>query len=519
MIVIVYLILSLVIVGCSHQEQPHNSVITQAEQKVVEHPDSVVIMLEPFWADTTLSNPDRALFGLLYTEALHRSGLVTETTQLIQFSRDYYERQNDKPRLARALLHHAIVLYNKQQTHEAVLTMKRAEQIAQKVDDPIFNCYLYSVLGDINDNVGNYSQTLKYYKLTLDAANQCKKDDWIVRALNNIAQTFDMLGETDSLHYYNELAQPYAPKTRGEIHATYLTNVASYLIHQNKRNEAKQLLLKALQESPTDRASKLLADVYLAEKDTVSAAEQWYRLVNSFSPDVSISSYRQLIKYLTDCGHKERAAYFSSCLNEVYHDLYQRSDAASIIDLQVQFDEQQKERKQYQTTIILLSTILFLILLTIVAIWYSRRRIDKLNARFVESQKKYDLTREELTQMRLQREREERENSEQLKTIIASLRASANKGHAASDEDMNALAQCSYALSPNLQLLFSQLNAKEQSICLLIRHHFQPTEIATLTISTPQTITNTRVRLLKKLFNETGGAKDFDTKLRAFDIK
>ena len=84
--------------------------------------------------------------------------------------------------------------------------MKRAEQIAQKVDDPIFNCYLYSVLGDINDNVGNYSQTLKYYKLTLDAANQCQKDDWIVRALNNIAQTFDMLGETDSLHYYNELA-------------------------------------------------------------------------------------------------------------------------------------------------------------------------------------------------------------------------------------------------------------------------------------------------------------------------
>lgn len=517
MIIIVYLIFSLVFVGCSHQEQPHNSIITQAENIVVEHPDSVVIMLEPFWADTTLSTPDRALFGLLYTEALHRNGLVTESTQLIQFSREYYESQNDKPRLARALLHHAIVLYHQKQTHEAVLTMKRAEQIAAKVNDPVFNCYLYSVLGDINDNVGNYNQTLKYYKLTLNAANQCQKDDWIVRALNNIAQTFDMLGETDSLYYYNELAKLYAPKTHGEIHSTYLTNVASYLIHKNKRDDAKQLLLKALQESPTDRASKLLADVYLTERDTVSAVEQWYRLVNSFSPDVSISSYRQLIAFLNNRGYTERAAYFSSCLNEVYHDLYQRSDAASIIDLQAQFDEQQQERQQYRTTIMLLSAILLLILITIVAIWYSRRRIDKLNARFVESQKKYDRTREELTQMRLQREREERENSEQLKTIVASLHASANKGRAASDEDMNALAQCSYALSPNLQLLFSTLNAKEQSICLLIRHHFQPTEIATLTISTPQTITNTRVRLLKKLFNETGGAKDFDTKLRAFE--
>ena len=517
MITIVFLIFSLVIVGCSHQEQPHNSVITQAEQIVVEHPDSVVIMLEPFWADTTLSKPDRALFGLLYTEALHRSGLVTESSSPIQFSRDYYESHNDKPRLARALLHYAIVLYHKQQTHEAVLTMKHAEQIASEVKDPVFNSYLYFVLGDINDNVDNYTQTLRYYKQALATAHQCHRDDWIVRALNNIAQTFDMLGETDSLHYYNELAKPYAPKTDGEIRATYLTNVASYLMQQNKRKDAKQLLLKALQESPTDRASKLLADVYLAEKDTISAAEQWYQLINSFSPDVSISSYRQLIKYLTNRGDTERAAYFSSCLNDVYHDLYQRSDVASIIDLQTQFDEQQKERQQYRTTIILLSVILMLIIVTIVGIWYSRRRIDRLNARFVESQKKYDRTREELTQMRLQREREERENSEQLKTIVASLHASANKGRAASDEDMNALAQCSYALSPNLQLLFSPLNTKEQSICLLIRHNFQPTEIATLTISTPQTITNTRVRLLKKLFNETGGAKDFDTKLRSFE--
>ncbi len=45
---------------------------------------------------------------------------------------------------------------------------------------------------------------------------------------------------------------------------------------------------------------------------------------------------------------------------------------------------------------------------------------------------------------------------------------------------------------------------------------FLPTEIANLTISTPQAITNTRVRLLKKLFNETGGAKDFDIVIKEY---
>ena len=133
----------------------------------------------------------------------------------------------------------------------------------------------------------------------------------------------------------------------------------------------------------------------------------------------------------------------------------------------------------------------------------------------MESQQKYDLTRQELTQMRKQKERELRENSEQLKDVVARLHATANKGRVAADDDMNALAQHSYALNPNLQLLLAPLSVKEQNICLLIRHNFQPTEIASLTISSPQTITNTRVRLLKKLFSETGGAKDFDLMLKS----
>ena len=517
MIYIAFLILSLFIVGCS-SEQSHNEFLTKADQIVAEHPDSVIRMLTPFWNDTTMNTADQALYGLLYTEALHRSGLYTEADSLILISRRYYEHNDDKEHLARTLLHHAIILYKQQQTHEAVLTMKQAEQLAGDFDKPGFEWYLYSVLGDVNDNVGNYNQTLRYYKQALVAARRFQNDEWIVRTLNNIAMTFDLLGQRDSLKHYTEMAKPYAPKTSGEVRATYLVNKASYLLSLGKRKEAKNYLMEAQGISPTERGSKLLADIYVKEGDIESAAQQWYQLIHSFSPDVSIQSYRLLIDYLKRKGDTEGVAMYSQRLNKVYQSLYERGDVAGIIDMQVQFDEQQKERRQYQTTIILLATILLLILVAIVAIWYSRRRIDKLNARFVESQQKYDLTRQELTQMRKQKERELRENSEHLKGIIARLHATANKGKAASDEDLNALAQHSYALSPNLQLLLAPVTTKEQNICLLIRHNFQPTEVATLTISTPQTITNTRVRLLKKLFNETGGAKDFDARLRSFDL-
>ena len=118
--------------------------------------------------------------------------------------------------------------------------------------------------------------------------------------------------------------------------------------------------------------------------------------------------------------------------------------------------------------------------------------------------------------MHRQKEREQRENSHMMKEVVSSLHATANKGKPATDEDANNLAQISYSQNPELRELLSILNSKEQMVCLLTRQNFLPTEIATLTISTPQSITNTRVRLLKKIFNETGGAKDFDNAIKGY---
>ena len=395
--------------------------------------------------------------------------------------------------------------------------MKRAEQLAHDVDLPAYKWFLYAILGDINDNVGNYTQTLRYYKQALEEARQYDNKGWIVRSLNNIAMTFDMLGERDSLRHYTEQATPYAENTDGDVRATYLVNLTSCRLAEGKRQEGKDYLIKSMNYSPTDRGMQLLADIYVEEGDTIAAKEIWYSLINSFSPDVSIQSYRLLINYLERCGDTKGVAEYSQRLNEVYHNLHERNDAAGIIELQKEYDEQREELHQYRLTIALLSAIILLIIATIIFVRYSRKRIDTLNARFAQSQQQYNLTRSELTKMRRQKEREQKENSRMMKEIVSRLHTAANRGKTASDEDMNALAQISYSQSEKLHELLSSLNAKEQAVCLLTRQNFLPTEIATLTISTPQAITNTRVRLLKKLFNLTGGAKDFDNAIKAID--
>ena len=507
------IIILIIIVGCSH-EQPHNELLTNAEKIVFTQPDSVVGMLSPSWNDTTMSEADRALFGLLYTEAIHRSGLYIGSDSLIKASKDYFELHGDDKHLARSLLHHGIILYHQQKLQEAILSMKQAEQVASDLNESALNWYLFSVLGDVNDNVGDYITTLRYYRQALKAARQVDNKQWTVQTLNNIAMTFDVLGEDDSLKYYLNLAKPLADNVEGDVRAIYLVNNASYLMKTGKTDEAKRFLIESMKISPTDRGDKLLADIFVQEGDTASAMLQWYRLTTSLSPDIAIQSYQLLIEYLNSLGDTENAAVYSLRLNEVYRGLYDRRDAAGVVDMMTQFDEQLKERKQYRTVIALLAAIISLMIISALIAWYSRRRIDKLNARFAESQEQYNLTRSELTEVRRQKEREQRENSFQMKETVSRLHASANKGKSAADEDANELAQLSYAQNPKLRELLSILNSKEQLVCLLTIQNFLPTEIATLTISTPQAITNTRVRLLKKLFSETGGAKDFDDAIK-----
>ena len=75
--------------------------LDKAEQIVFTQPDSVVRMLTPCYYDTTLTTADQALYNLLYTEALHRSGLSTSSDSMIRISRNYYEHHGDDEHLAR----------------------------------------------------------------------------------------------------------------------------------------------------------------------------------------------------------------------------------------------------------------------------------------------------------------------------------------------------------------------------------------------------------------------------------
>lgn len=494
-----FFIITIAVAACS-PEQSRNPRLLQAEAVCLQQPDSAIRLLNGLDIDSFGTEPDKALYALVFTEAIHRIGLTFSSDSVIALSQHYYEQQGDQKRSARASLQHAIVLYGQQRYGEAFRLLKQVEELADRLEDPSLNYELFAVLGDINDNANNHPLTLDYYHRSLQAARQSGNKSWMARQLNNIATTYDVMNQPDSLQAYIERCRPLLDSVDGPIRATMLTNMGSYYLHQNNLTRAKECLYASSQITYLDKTIKLLGDVAAREGHSAQASDYWSQVLQSPDYAISMDAYAKLIDYYNTLAEQDPAAHrmashLSQRLNRLYRDRYEHNEAAAILDMQKQYDEQQRERHQYRTVIWLLSALVVVVLALALMAWY------------------YLLTHRELVQMQRQKKRQLRDNSRQLKEVTARLHKSAMLGQPAADEDISTLQQVCFSLNPDLLSLLKPLGVREQALCLLIYHHFQPSEMACLLMASPQSITNMRVKLLKRLFGETGGAKDFDQQL------
>ena len=67
---------------------------------------------------------------------------------------------------------------------------------------------------------------------------------------------------------------------------------------------------------------------------------------------------------------------------------------------------------------------------------------------------------------------------------------------------------------PTIYGLCPDIKKSNYQICMLVRLHFRPSEIATLIRRSQPYVTVNRRRMLTKLFNKQGKAMDFDRKIQ-----
>lgn len=151
------------------------------------------------------------------------------------------------------------------------------------------------------------------------------------------------------------------------------------------------------------------------------------------------------------------------------------------------------------------------ILLVLAAVGYALR--SRKQRRHVERKLAQFKAERQWTTEERRREREQNETRFLQTGYYRQLRKKIEAREIMTQHDWDELEAHVVLLAPDFLHKLNSLrpfSEQEQRVCLLLKAHIQPADIATLTCKSQSAITLTRSRLYKKVFGRSGSAKDWD---------
>ena len=559
--IITLLATAILMVACG-QRNKYDSTIIRAESMTDTDPHGALTLLYGHKDSLCAGPADSALYELAYTEAVHGLDVKLTNSRYINESVAYFDRCGDKRRRARALVQLALCLYDNGQLHDAVLNLKIAEEAAAGTDDSFLSFRVAAALAQMNIVTGHHDLVMKYRRMELDAAQCTGSTDHVARAWNDMATEYMRINRTDSFMMCMNHCRPLLPKAGPEVQSLIRTNLGCYYMNSGDTARANRLLTMAYVGCPDRMASLRLGDIYAAANDMKRAERMWYDAADSDVPAISKSALKKLITLARIRNDEKSQLFLSDRLNTVYDRDVSTETASSLVELQNNYDSRRSERLYRAQMMRLGGAAAVLIIVMVGFMAYHRRRMShygrvinrqkltlkELNAGYTRDLESYRALRQRLDELQQAREKDvrlieektrelekmqaqlagyqnDRRNPEQWNMedrlinadCVYALHRLASVGRTAEKQDWDALHQLTNSYDGRLNTLFAEhtkLSPNEINVTILTRLRFIPTEIAVLTGMSSQSVTNTRARLLQKIFGVKGGAKEFDDRIR-----
>lgn len=521
-------IVMLLLMGCGHRPA-HRESLTTIDSMRFRHPDSVGQLLAE--AEPRLATADdSAYYGVLYTEEITHVGLSLVNDSLVSRSIRYFSRgaAADRELYIRGLLARAQNSYLRSRWVEAMhdgLTARRA----CRAGDHILLLRANAVLGEVNLSAGCFRQAISCFRQAMAYVEHSVGDaDCIVRICNNMAEAYDRIGARDSFMYFQQLASPFFGHVSSQMQTEVRVSQGDFYLRRGDLRRAEACLSEVNGRDISKKSSFLLANIYRRQGREREAEFMWFDAAGASSAAVRIAALDSLLTYRPGDG------LLKNLLIQAYKDSPARYDADELVVMQQAEQQVWQQRQTYRRAVVTLSVIsVLLAALLFLAVYHRRRmrffrrRIHDLNRRYLRDIEDYGKAQTEIS--RLQRRIAAYQDDEQQlqqwnmqdmllsDASVIALHRMASRGQMAQAEAWQALQRLVRERDPRFWMALHrlpELSDRELHACLLIRLRFLPTELSALLAVTPQAVTNLRVRLLQKLFGISGGAKDFDERIR-----
>lgn len=282
---IIFLIIT--ITACQRHSKVHTALVQADTLLAKEENDSALRQLLKIDTAMITSESDRAYYNLLYTNTLFRLQLPVNSDSAIDISIKYYEKSQDKSKLARSLYYKGMTIYERNGDIKKVIEcVKKAEYIAENAGEEALLNSIYANLSTINYHTRNFNTALDYAKKSLDLSKKLGNKKMIGLSLNKISNAFTNLMQFDSSMYYSNKIIPYIKYIKSKEYVGVITNISADFYNQKKFDEAEKYAKMSLSIKPTSYAYFILGNIYIEQGKESEAFELWNRAMSKGSPIV-----------------------------------------------------------------------------------------------------------------------------------------------------------------------------------------------------------------------------------------
>lgn len=162
------------LVACSH---PGRDKLLMAEALMAENADSALVVMQTVDASCLNGDRDRALYGLLLTQALDKNHAGLPPDSVIGFSSRYYGSSGDYQHAMRAYYYHGRVKYCDGAYAPALVMFFKAREIAGALGDEFWLGMSCRGISDIYCMASNSADELRYAQEEVD--HFIKSGNWL----------------------------------------------------------------------------------------------------------------------------------------------------------------------------------------------------------------------------------------------------------------------------------------------------------------------------------------------------
>ncbi len=370
----------IVLAGCDRQSAYERQLV-EADSLMEQHTDSALRLLEGI--PDVMDKGDescRAYYTLLLTQARYKCYQPVPADSLMRSAVRYYEQSDNPSLLCRAYYYLAMPLYEQGKHEEALLLLKKGEELAVRNHDLLYMSKYHESLCMVNDRAKCYDLMLKYAELALKDNRQRGDTSALIRNLSQISTALyrqrklkesedSILQVLPQLHQLDSVSKSYI-----------LTNIGCLMHIERDMESAKKYLEKSLRINPMPHTYAELGDIYAEERNKSEAEKCWQKALKTSDGKTVLNVLASIQESYEQQNDYKSALDISNRIYFLKDSLTQASEQAIIAEIQHKYDHQVVENKYYKTLTWLFGSVLLLIIVSVGYYSYHRRTVRRFTS-------------------------------------------------------------------------------------------------------------------------------------------